>query len=119
MVAADRALYRQADRAWARLGWDQVGRVDWDEQRHVLMLTGLAPTVAAGTVLRLAGVWGLRAAAAERVSWAKVVDLRVHSTVVPGRGWSPGGAGIRWLVILDHGLDPADPGVRARAGARR
>jgi hypothetical protein len=43
-----------------------------------------------------------------------------------GRGWCepgaaarvvarrlPGGARVTWLVILDHGLDPADPVVRA------
>jgi hypothetical protein len=117
LAATDRALYSQAGQAWARLGWEQVGRVDWDEQRHVLMLPGLSPTVPARTVLRLARVWGLPAVVVERVSWAKVVDQRVSlnggagARVVARR--LPGGAGIRWLVILDHGLDPADPGVRA------
>ena len=39
---------------WARLGWEQVNRVDRDDQRHVLILTGLTPAVPARTVLRLA-----------------------------------------------------------------
>jgi len=53
--AAGRALYHQAGQAWARLGLDQVGRVGWDEQRHVLVLTGLAPAVPARTVLHRLG----------------------------------------------------------------
>ncbi len=31
-VATDRALYHQDGRAWARLGWEQVDRVRWDER---------------------------------------------------------------------------------------
>jgi hypothetical protein len=116
-AATDWALYHQAGQAWARLGWDQVGRVDWDEQRHVLVLTGLTPTVPAHTVLRLARDWGLPAVAAERVGWAKVVDQRISlngeagARVVARR--LPGGTPVTWLVILDHGLDLRDPGVRA------
>ena len=44
-VATGRALYHQAGQAWVRLGWEQVGRADWDEQRHLLTLTGLTPAV--------------------------------------------------------------------------
>src|SRR5215472_11735851 len=47
LAATDWALYHQAGQSWARLGWDQVGRVDWDEQQRVLMLTGLVPAVPA------------------------------------------------------------------------
>ncbi len=117
VAATDWALYHQAGRAWARLGWDQVGRVDWDEQRHILILTGLPPAVPARTVLRLAKAWDLPAVVAERVSWATVVDQRISlngeagARVIARR--LPGGAGVTWLVILDHGLDPGDPGVRA------
>jgi len=45
-----------------------VNRVDRDDQRHVLILTGLTPAVPARTVLRLAKEWHLPALAAERVS---------------------------------------------------
>ena len=117
LAATDWALYHQAGQAWARLGWDQVGRVDWDEQRRVLTLTGLVPAVPARTVLRLARNWDLPAVAAERASWAKLVDQRISlngqagARVVARR--VPGGPQVRWLVILDRGLDAADPGVRA------
>jgi hypothetical protein len=40
-AATERAPYHQAGQAWARLGWEQVGWVDWDEQQHVLVLAGL------------------------------------------------------------------------------
>ena len=116
-AATDCALYHQAGQSWARLGWEQVSRVDWDDQRHVLILTGLAPPVPVRTVLRLAKDWDLPAVAAERVSWAKVIDQRISlngnagARVVARR--QPGEARIRWLVILDRGLDPANSGVRA------
>jgi hypothetical protein len=117
LAATDWALYHQAGQAWARLGWDQVGRVDWDDQQRILMLTGLMPAVPARTVLYLARDWGLPAVAAERASWAKVVDQRIS---LNGRAGArviarrvSGGPQVRWLVILDQGLDAADPGIRA------
>ena len=117
LAATDRALYHQAGKAWARLGWEQVGRVGWDEQRHILMLTGLPPAVPARTVLRLARDWRLPAVAAERVSWTMLVDQRITLGADAGaRAVArrlPGGAQVTWLVILDHGLNPAGPGVRA------
>ncbi len=121
LAATDWALYHQAGRSWARLGWDQVGRVDWDEQRRVLVLTGLVPEVPARTVLCLARDWGLPAVAAERASWAKLFDQRISlngeagARVIARR--VPGGPQVRWLVILDQGLDGADPGVRAELEA--
>ena len=117
LAATDWALYHQAGQSWARLGWDQVGRVDWDEQRRVLMLAGLTPAVPARTMLHLAKCWGLPAVAAERASWAKVVDQRISlngeagARVIARR--VPGGPQVRWLVVLDQGLDAADPGIRA------
>jgi len=94
-----------------------VGRVDWDEQRRVLMLAGLTPAVPARTMLHLAKCWDLPAVAAERASWAKVVDQRISlngeagARVIARR--VPGGPQARWLVVLDQGLDAADPEVRA------
>ena len=117
VAATDWALYHQAGQSWARLGWDQVGRVAWDEQRRVLMLTGLTPAVPARTMLHLAKGWDLPAVAAERASWAKVVDQRISlngeagARVIARR--VPGGPQVRWLVVLDQGLDAADPGIRA------
>jgi hypothetical protein len=62
-VATDRALYYQDGRSWARLGWEQVDQVWWDDQRQVLALTGLPPALAAHTLLRLACPWDLPAVA--------------------------------------------------------
>jgi hypothetical protein len=121
LAATDRALYRQASQPWTRLGWEQLGRVDWDEQRRNLMLTGLTPPAPAHTVLCLAREWGLPAVAAERASSAKVFDQRISlnggagARVVARR--RPGGPGVNWLVVLDHGLDPADPQLRAELEA--
>src|SRR5262249_5324698 len=71
----------------------------------------------ARTALRLAKARNLPAVAVERVNWATVVDQRISlsgGTRARLIAWPPPGkAGVRWLVILDHGLDPADPGVRA------
>jgi hypothetical protein len=117
VVATDRALYHQDGRSWARLGWEEVDRVRWDDQRHVLDLTGLTPAVAAYTLLRLACPWDLPAVASERVTWARVVDQRVWlngragARVVARR--VPGQPSVTWLVTLDRGLDPADPAVKA------
>jgi len=116
-VAPDWALYHQAGQAWTRLGWEQVDRVHWDEQQHVLVLAGLTPAVPARIALRLARDWDLPAVAVERVRWSKVVDRRISlngqagARVIARR--LPGQARIRWLVIVDRGLDPADPRIRA------
>ena len=118
LAATGRALYYRAGRAWVRLGWDQVGRVDWDEQQHVLILSGLTPAVPARTVLHLARGWDLPAVAAERISWTSLVDQRISlngqagARVIARR--VPGGVRVRWLVILDRGLDPGNPVVRAQ-----
>ena len=117
VAATDRALYHQSGRSWARLGWAQVDQVAWDDQRHVLVLTGLTPAAPARTVLRLASDWGLPAVASERVTWASLVDQRVWLTgsagarVVARR--APGEPTHTWVVILDRGLDAGDPAVRA------
>jgi hypothetical protein len=116
-VATDRALYHQQGRSWARLGWEQVDQARWDDQRHLLALTGLSPAVAAHTLLRLACAWDLPTVASERVTWARVVDQRVWlngragARIIARR--APGQPAVTWLVILDRGLDPADPAVRA------
>jgi len=117
VVATDRALYHQGGPSWARLGWEQVDHVRWDGQRQALALTGLPPAVAAHTLLRLDCPWDLPAVASERVAWARLVDQRVGlngragARVIARR--APGQPSVTWLVILDHGLDPADPAIRA------
>jgi hypothetical protein len=117
VVATDRALHHGHGRSWARLGWEQVDQARWDDQRLVLTLTCLTPAAAAPAVLRLARPWDLPEAAGERVTWARLADQRV---LLNGRAGAritarraPGQPSVTWLVILDRGLDPADPKVRA------
>ncbi len=112
LAATERALYHQAGQAWARLGWEQVDRVAWDEQRHVLVLTGLTPAVAAGTVLRLARDWDLPAVAAERVGWARMLDQRISLNRAARR--SVGAA-----TLPDRARACVAPQQQRRPGARR
>src|SRR5262249_56605653 len=93
----------------------QVGRADWDEQRHVLTFSGLTPAVPARTVLHLARDWDLPAVAAERISSTSLVDQRIS---LNGRAGAhvvarrvPGGARVRWMVIPGRGRDPGNPVV--------
>jgi len=94
-----------------------VDQVRWDEQRHILAVTGLPAAAAAHTVLRLACPWDLPAVAGERATWARLVDQRVWlnghagARVIARR--APGQPSVIWLVILDRGLHPEDPAVRA------
>jgi hypothetical protein len=68
-------------------------------------------------VLHLAEDLDLSAFAGGRVSWAKMVDQRISlggdatARVVARR--VPGDSHVRRLVILDRGLDAADPAIRA------
>jgi hypothetical protein len=116
-VATDRALHHQDRRSWVRLGWEQVDQARWNDQRNVLALTSLTPAAAAHILLRLDCPWGLPAVASERVSWARLVDQRVWlngragARIIARR--ASGQPSVTWLVILDHGLDPADPAVKA------
>jgi len=94
-----------------------VDQARWDDQRHVLALASLTPAAAAPVLLRLDCPWDLPAVASERVSWARVVDQRVWlngragARIIARR--APGQPSVTWLVILDRGLGPADPAVRA------
>jgi hypothetical protein len=94
-----------------------VDQVRWDKQRHILAVTGLPPATAAHTLLRLARPWDLPAMTSERATWARLVDQRIWlnghagARVIARR--APGQPPVTWLVILDRGLNPEDPAVRA------
>jgi hypothetical protein len=90
LAATDSALYHQVGQAWARLGWEQVGRVGWDEQRHVLILTGLTPAVPARAVLRLAKDWACLRWPPSVPAGPRCLTSGSHSTGRPGPVSSPG-----------------------------
>jgi hypothetical protein len=121
VVATDWALYREAGGSWARIGWESVGKVYWDAPRRVLVLEGLTPAAPAAAVLRLTRDWDLPAVATERVTWTCVLDQRVS---LNGSGGArvlarrvPGQPGLKWVVIVDKGIDPGDPVFRAALGS--
>ena len=121
VVATDWALYHEAGGSWTRIGWENVGKVDWDAPRRVLALGGLTTAAPAAAVLRLSRDWDLPAVASERVTWTCVVDQRLS---LNGSGGGrvlarrvPGQPGLRWVVIVDNGLDPGDPAFRAALGS--
>ena len=121
VVATDWALYHEAGGSWTRIGWEDVGKVGWDAQRRVLALGGLTTAAPAAAVLRLARDWDLPAVASERVAWTCVLDQRLS---LNGSGGArvlarrvPGQPGLRWVVIVDNGLDPGDPAFRAALGS--
>jgi hypothetical protein len=125
VATTDRAIYH-GDRGgtWMRLGWEQVGRVDWDRQHGTLLLWGLTPDAPRCTRLVLRRGCGLVGLARERVAWC---TLLVGPTRLAGVGVllavrrQPGSERLVWLVRLDGGVngdDPATP-VRLASALRR
>jgi hypothetical protein len=127
VAASERALYHcegapsrvAVPQEWVRLGWEEIGKVTWDDTESTLTLTGLLPTVPRRTVLHLPSPHPLASLAKERVSWTAVVrtqiELGEHGTArVIGRR-RPGSDELTWLVGLDGERDT--PGVQAAVGA--
>jgi hypothetical protein len=119
VAASERALYHRvgdpsgstAAPEWTRVGWDEIGRVDWNGSEGTLTFTGLAPTVARRTVLHLPTGASLGLLAHERVAWTELVRTTIQ---VDGHGWArvlgrrrPGSDEMTWLVGLDGGSDTA------------
>jgi hypothetical protein len=122
VVATVRAVYHQGPAAegWARLGWEQVGLVHWDEHVGGLLLTGWTPQAPARTVLAVPPDHALLALACERVAWTVLISVRVPLT---GHGHAhltarrqPGTDRLLWRIALSHG-GPDDPAVRAELDA--
>jgi hypothetical protein len=125
VVGTERALYHRdgpaAGEGWRRLGWEQVGRVDWDRGRRTLVLTGAVPEVPRRTVLRLGRSTVLVGLARERVGWTTLARVRVWLGE-PGEAQvtirrQPGTGELSWVVALDPGVDRDDPHVSADVSA--
>jgi hypothetical protein len=125
VVATERALYHRDGPAvgggWRRLGWEQVGRVDWDRRRRTLVLTGAVPEVPRRTVLRLPGSTVLVGLARERVGWTTLARVRVRLGERDGAQVTvrrrPGTGELSWVVALDPGADRDDPRLSADVSA--
>jgi hypothetical protein len=100
------------------LAWDQVVRASWNMGRldlTVQLVPGGGPRELA---LELADPGSLPQAVRDRVTTSIVAERHVRFDGDLGarfvaRRTTVGE--VRWAVIIDPGLDPADPAVRARA----
>jgi hypothetical protein len=117
VVATDRALHlpTSADAA-IRLPWERVEQAAWQNGwLHVRENAG-----AAVHHLRLADPGSVPETVQERVTATIVIN---HPAALPGGGRvrivgrrAPNSDDVRWTVVFDAGLDPADPELRAQAG---
>lgn len=126
MVATARAVYQQspAPGVWVRLGWEQVGRIHWDERRGALVLTGWTPEAPARIVLAVPRDHALVPLACERVAWTMLLSARVplaghgHAQVTARR--QPGTDRLLWSVVLGDGVaDSSTVGAEVAAAITR
>jgi hypothetical protein len=124
VVATERALYHQHGSpgdGWRRIGWEQVGRVEWDAGQSALTLTGPLPAGPSRTVLRLSGSTALVDVARERARASTLTTARVRldarrEAVVSARR-QPGSDQLTWAVRFGPGVDPDDPRTMAQLDA--
>ena len=120
MVATPTSLVLPEGNDLARVPWDLVLRAQWVEQAVDLTVqerAGGRPVVlhvpVTGAVDTMAGV------VRERVNAS--IAVQRHVTLAGDKGARvvarrvPGQTELRWTVVFDSGLDPADPALRARA----
>jgi hypothetical protein len=121
VAATDRGVYHSDNGAWQRLGWEQIRRVDWDDQRSTLLLWGLTPDVPRRTRVVLRRGSRLVALARDRVAWC---TLPVPPTRLDGVGTllavrrRPGADDLVWLVASDVNGD-GDTSARLAAALHR
>lgn len=121
-VCTDKALHFPVDR---RVPWDLVVRAAWSEEFLDLVLQEAPGAGTHEARLRFDVPGKVPAVVRERVEWSVVGSHRVqltHPDQRPGAATlnarrSPDSGQIRWAVVFDAGLDPADPGWRSAADA--
>lgn len=118
VVATDRALYWQPPPGgWARLGWEQISRVERDRSDGGVVVIGLATDVAQRTVLPIQNHRRFLALAHERIAATRVIVTRLaidgRELMVEGRR-QPASGRLHWFVSLVDGVDLQDPGLPAK-----
>jgi hypothetical protein len=117
VLVTDRALRYQGGGSWSRLGWERVGRIAWNDERHTLAVTDAGSARVADVALHATDGPRLTDLARERVGSTFLLSARValsgrrHARVTARR--QPGSDRTLWQVDLGVGADPADPKVRA------
>jgi hypothetical protein len=106
-----------------RVGWDQVVRGSWSEEFLDLVVQETPGERPAQLRLRFEQPGQVPAVVRERVQWTVVASHRVTLQHRDGRyamamlnaRRAPGTGEVRWGVVFDPGVDPADPGWRTAA----
>jgi hypothetical protein len=121
VVATGHAIYHQdraaGGRSWARLGWEDVDRIQWDESSSALVLTRLRGSELQKIALHLARHAPVVELARERVTWTILASApvlsrgRVCGQLAARR--RPGSDDVRWVFTLQDGT-AGDPALRSR-----
>ena len=122
LVATDRSLLLPEGTSPERVAWDLVLHAAWEPGRLALRVQEApgAPSVALSLPVP-EDLGSVPEVVAERVKASIVVSTHVElhgeqgARIVARR--TPGSTDLRWSVVFDPGLDPADPALRARADA--
>jgi hypothetical protein len=125
VVATGHGIYRQDGQpgaagagSWSRLGWEDVGRVGWDDRACVLTLTRLRGDGAPHMILLLPGHAPLVELASERVTSTVLASAPVLSRGrICGRLTArrrPGDDHVRWVFTLWDPAASTDPDLPAR-----
>jgi hypothetical protein len=106
-----------------RIPWDEVVRGAWSEEFLDLVARTVPGARPAQLRLRFQAPGNVPAVVRERVQWTVVASQHVQLQHPDGRTGgamlnarrSPGSGEVRWGVVFDAGMDPADPGWRSAA----
>jgi hypothetical protein len=116
VIATERALYwRPRDGTWARLGWEEITRIDQDPASGALVVTGLSGGAPRRDSVPVDGGRKLLVFAQERVAATRLIVtyLRVdgRDVVIEGRR-QPATDEVHWLVHAVDGLVATDAALR-------
>jgi hypothetical protein len=116
VVATERALYwRPHDGTWARLGWEEITRIDQDRATGALVVTGLAGGAPRRGSVPVDGGRKLLVFAQERVAATRLIVTRLRvdgrDVLIEGRR-QPATDDVHWLVHPADGLVPTDSALR-------
>jgi hypothetical protein len=121
VVATERALRHQTTGGWSRLGWEQVARVTWGDDRRTLAVTDVVSGRAAKIGLHAADGTRIADLARERVGstvlLTELVPLTGHSPVRVTARRHPGTDQILWQVSLGNGSHARNPELRSKVVA--
>jgi hypothetical protein len=121
VVATDRALHVGALWSPSRIPWDRIVKAGWDDPVLELVVQPQPGGRSEVVRLRIDEAGEVPVVVRERVTASIVVQQHLELDAEKGalavaRRDSDTGE-LRWAVVFDPGLDPADPRLRARADA--